>query len=220
MRMGQPVQSINFSERLLQHFNRSFRPEKPHGAIAEAYVQFIFSQIRGSVEQEPLLHGQRPDLIWKVAPGKPDTWEFIIEVLYGYETEQSILGLEEKVRKYDVESPQVYIVALVYDSGVDVERIKNDAGPTIHMTLAISNDHTLPKRERVRTTESSTPGAFDSGYAHGLMLIPFPPETSNPVQRSLALEMLTLNSEHRPHNVMDIFTLLMRDELDHKTLHL
>ncbi len=220
MRVGQPGQLINFSERLLQRFNRSYRPEKPKGSIAEAYVEFIFSRARGSIEREPLLRGQRPDLIWKVVPDEPNTWEFLIEVLYGYETEQSIRGLAEKVKKYDVAAPQVYVVALVYDCGVDVERIKHDAAFSINLALAISNDNTLPERERVKTTESFTPGAFDSGHAHGIMLIPFPPPTNNTVQWPLTFEVLTLNSEQKPHNVMDIFTLLLRDELEHKTLHL
>ena len=218
--MDQPGQSINFSDRLLHRFNRSHRPEKPKGAIAEAYVQFLFSQIRGSIEPEPPLDRQRPDLIWKVAPDEPETWEFLIEVLYGYETEQSIRGLTEKVEKYDADAPQVYVVALVYDSGVDVARIQNAAAFSINLTLAISNDCALPEWERTKTTESVTPGAFDSGNAQGILLIPFPPPTNHTGQRSHTLEVVTLNSAHKPHNIMDIFTHMLRNELEHKTLYL
>ena len=220
MHLSQANQSINLSERLLKRFNRSFRPERPNGAVAEAYVEFIFSQARGSTEPEPSLGGQHPDLIWRVAPNKPHTWEFLIEVLYGYETQQSIRGLTEKVDKYDAESPQVYVAALVYEVGVDIEQIKGAAGFTIHLALSFSNDDTLPEWERTKTTESFTPGAFDSGYAQGLLLVPFPPSENDEDKQSQTLEVLTLNSLHKPHNVMDLFAHMLKTDIENKTLHL
>ena len=101
------------------------RPHHSKGTIAEGFVGLLLKSCRGEIDPEPDFDGKKPDYEWVVAPEKPGSFRFVVEVVYGGEdTSTAVERVERKVRKYKpLEEHQYYVVALVYEEGADIQEV-------------------------------------------------------------------------------------------------
>ena len=180
-----------------------YRPHRPKGAIAEGFVGLLLKSCRGELDHEPDFDGKKPDYQWVVAPEKPGSFRFIVEVVYGGEdTSTAVERVECKVRKYKpLKEHQYYVVALVYEEGTDIREVASHcvAKLTINMAVNINTGD-------ITTETEESPQKYTKGNASLLWAIPFPAESTG---KSFALEMQTFEilSENAKHLYNDIFVL-------------
>ena len=151
-----------------------WRPAKAKGAIAEGLVGLILDACPGKVVREPDLTGKRPDYEWIVAPELPSSFRFLIEVVYLDSNDNSVKRVQDKVYKYrPVGEHQYYVVAAVYEEGLDIKEIRRPCMSKLSINLAIDTN-----TGESSTDESIIPQEYTTGYASMLWLISFPPNVS------------------------------------------
>ena len=179
----------------------SYRPEKPKGAIAEGYVGLILDSCSGQLNREPDFSGKRPDYEWTVAPQSPGSYRFIVEVVYLDSDESSVARVKCKVSKYKpLTDHQYYVVAAVYEEGLDISEIQRPCMPRVLIDLAIDT-HT----GKTRTNTRSITQEYTTGHASLLWLIPFPQNISEG-RDSQTMTIAQILSENARELPTEIFT--------------
>ena len=180
----------------------SYRPEKPKGAIAEGYVGLILDSCSGQLDQEPDFSGKHPDYEWTVAPQSPSSFRFIVEVTYLDSDDSSVARVKRKVDKYKpLGDHQYYVVAAVYEEGLDINEIQRPCMPGVVMNLAIDM-HTGKTKS---TNAGSIPQEYTTGHASVLWLIPFPQNISEG-RDSQTMTIAQILSENARELPAEIFT--------------
>ncbi len=153
----------------------AYRKEKPKGAIAEGYVGLILNSCSGQLDREPDFSGQRPDYEWTVKPELPSSYRFIVEVVYLGNNVRAVDLVKEKAHKYrPLAEHQYYVVAAVYEDGLDINEIQRPCMPSFQLSIGIDRQTGEP----LSTDTVPIPQEYTTGYASLLWLIPFPPELS------------------------------------------
>ena len=179
------------------------RPHHSKSTIAQGFVGLLLKSCRGEIDPGPDFDGKRPDYEWVVAPEKPGSFRFIVEVVYGGEdTSTAVERVERKVRKYKpLKEHQYYVVALVYEEGTDIREVASHcvAKLTINMAMNMNTGD-------ITTETEAIPQKYTKGNASLLWAIPFPAESTG---ESFALEMQTFEilSENTKPLSNDIFAL-------------
>ena len=179
------------------------RPHHTKSAIAEGFVGLLLKYCHGKLDREPDFHGKKPDYQWTMAPEKPGSYRFIVEVVYGGEdTSTAIARVKEKVYKYQpLENYQYYVVALVYEEDTDIQEVASHCMGKLEIKMAID----LNTGEITSETEV-IPQEYTKGNASLLWAIPFPADSTG---GTVTWEMQTIEimSENANHLHNDIFAL-------------
>ena len=180
-----------------------YRPHHSRSAIAEGFVGLLLKSCQGKLDHEPNFNGKKPDYEWTVAPEKPGSFRFIVEVVYGGEdTSTAVDRVERKVQKYQpLEEHQYYVVALVYEEGTDIQEVASHCMGKLKINMAMD----LNTGEITSETEI-IPEKYTKGNASLLWAIPFPANTTGGTVtwEMQTIEILSTNAKHL-HN--DIFVL-------------
>ncbi len=172
-----------------------YRKEKPKGAIAEGYVGLVLDSCSGQLDREPDFSGKRPDYEWTVKPELPSSYRFIVEVVYIGNDERAVDLVKGKAHKYQpLAEHQYYVVAAVYEDGLDIEEIQRPCMPRLQLGIGIN----VKTGETWSTDDGPIPQEYTTGYASLLWLIPFPPELSEGSlsQTMTIAEILSSNAKH------------------------
>ena len=157
----------------------------------------------GELDREPDFDGKRPDYEWTVAPEKPGSFRFIVEVVYGGEdTSTAVEQVERKVHKYPpLTEHQYYVVALVYEEGTDIQEVASHCMGKLKINMAMD----MNTGEITSETEV-IPQKYTKGNASLLWAIPFPADSTG---GTVTWEMQTIEimSENAKHLDNDIFAL-------------
>ena len=182
---------------------KSYRREREKGAIAEGYVGLILDDCSGKLDREPDFSGKRPDYEWTVAPQLPSSYRFIVEVTYLDSDNSSVDRVKRKVHKYrPLAEHQYFVVAAVYEEGLDISEIQRPCMPGVVMNLAV----VMHTGETSSTDAGIIPQEYTTGHASLLWLIPFPPNISEgSVSQTMTIaQILSENARELP---AEIFTL-------------
>ena len=181
---------------------KSYRREREKGAIAEGYVGLILDDCSGQLDREPDFSGRRPDYEWTVAPQLPSSYRFIVEVTYLDSDDSSVDRVKRKVHKYQpLAEHQYYVVAAVYEEGLDINEIQRPCMPGVVMNLAVD----MHTGETWPTDAGSIPQEYTTGHASLLWLITLPPNISEgSVSQTMTIaQILSENAKELP---AEIFT--------------
>ena len=188
-------------------------PGKPMGDIAQGYIGLILRACGGSLEPDPDLNGKTPDYKWTVAPDLESSRRFLVEVVYLSADKDNVAQVREKVNKYGpFRDGQHYVVAVVYDEGVDLEALERECGHEVHISLKLDTA-SASSPDDVSTDISSVPRAFANGYASGLWFVPFPVNRPTPTTLSVHTKLVTIQG-----SAVDIFGILLKERLADSTV--
>ena len=180
-----------------------YRKQRPKGAIAEGYVGLILDSCSGSLDREPDFSGRRPDYEWTVNPTLLSSYRFVVEVVYLDRDETAVDRVKRKAHKYrPLSEHQRYIVAAVYEEGLNVQEIQRPCMSSVNLNLGVD----VETGEIWSTAESGGPTEYTTGYASLLWLIPFPPESFGG-QLSQTMTVAEILSRNAKHLNAEIFTL-------------
>ena len=172
-----------------------YRPHHSKSAIAEGLVGLLLKHCHGELDREPDFDGKKPDYEWTVAPEKPSSFRFIIEVVYGGEdTATAVERVERKVHKYQpLTEHQYYVVALVYEEATDIQEVARHCMGELRINMAID----LNTREATTDTEV-IPQKYTKGNASLLWAIPFPADSTGGTAtwETQTMEILSENAKH------------------------
>ena len=181
---------------------KSYRREREKGAIAEGYVGLILDDCSGQLDREPDFSGKRPDYEWTVAPQLPSSYRFVVEVTYLDSDDSSVDRVKRKVHKYrPLAEHQHYVVAAVYEEGLDINEIQRPCMPGVMMNLAVD----MNTGEVSSTDGGIIPQEYTTGHASLLWLMPFPQDISEgSVSQTMTIaQILSENARELP---VEIFT--------------
>ena len=153
----------------------NFRPYRPKGAIAEGFVGLLLKSCKGKLDREPDFEGKKPDYEWTVAPEKPGSYRFIVEVVYGGEnTSTAVERVEHKVHKYQpLTEHQYYVVALVYEEGTNIQEVTRHCTGKLNISMAMDMN-----TGEITTETEVIPQKYTKGNASLLWAIPFPADST------------------------------------------
>ena len=184
----------------------NYRPYKPKGAIAEGFVGLLLKSCCGKLDREPDFNGKKPDYEWTVAPEKPGSFRFIVEVVYGGEdTYTAVDRVKGKVQKYQpLEEHQYYVVALVYEEGTEIKEVASHCMGKLQIKLAMDLD-----TGELTTETEVVPQEYTQGNASLLWAIPFPADSNGGTAswEMQTIEILSANAKHL-HNDIFVHNLL------------
>ena len=152
------------------------RPHHSKSTIAQGFVGLLLKSCRGEIYPEPDFDGKRPDYEWVVAPEKPGSFRFIVEVVYGggEDTSTAVERVERKVRKYKpLKEHQYYVVALVYEEGTDIQEVASHCIGQLKINMAMDMN-----TGDITTETEVIPQKYTKGNASLLWAIPFPVEST------------------------------------------
>ena len=179
------------------------RPHHSKSTIAEGFVGLLLKYCHGELDREPDFDGKRPDYEWTVAPEKPGSFRFIVEVVYGGEdTSTAVERVEHKVHKYPpLTEHQYYVVALVYEEGTDIQEVASHCMGKLKINMA-----TDMNTGEITSETEVIPQKYTKGNASLLWAIPFPADSTG---GTVTWEMQTIEimSENAKHLHNDIFAL-------------
>ena len=205
---------ISLYDRCLQ-WVKNQHPGKLKGDIAQGYIGFLLRACGGSLESDPDLNGKTPDYKWAVAPEREHSRRFLVEVVYLSADKDNVDQVLEKVNKYEPScDAQHYVVAVVYDEGVDLEALHRECGHEVLMSFELDLA-SASSPDDVAVEISSKPRAYANGYASGLWFVPFPENRPTPTTLSVETKFVTINSANAPRSDsgMTIFAMLLRERL-------
>ena len=188
---------------------KNWRCGKEKGAIAQGYIGFLLGACGGSLEPDPDLNGKTPDYEWTVAPELEHSRRFLVEVVYLSADKDNVVQVREKVNKYRPlrDAHQCYVVAVVYDEGVDLEALQRECGHEVLMSfeLDIASASSI---DDISVEISSIPRAYANGYASGLWFVPFPENRLTPMSLSVETKFVTIHGSG-----MTFFAMLLKERL-------
>ena len=179
----------------------NYRSYKQKGAIAEGFVGLLLKSCRGKLDREPDFNGKKPDYEWTVAPEKPGSFRFIVEVVYGGEdTCTAVERVEHKVQKYQpLEDHQYYVVALVYEEGTEIKKVASHCMGKLQIKMAMDLD------SGAFTTDTEVlPQRYTKGNASLLWAIPFPADSTGGAT-TWEMQTIEIMSENAKQLHIDIF---------------
>ena len=181
----------------------NYRQGKEKGAIAEGFVGLLLKDCHGELDHEPNFNGGTPDYEWTVAPEKPGSFRFIVEVVYcGRGTSRAVEQVKCKVHKYrQLAEHQYYVVALVYEEGTDTQEVASHCMGKLKINMAMD----MNTAELTSETEV-IPQEFTKGYASLLWAIPFPEDSTGGTE-TWEMQIIQILSENAKHLDNDIFAL-------------
>ncbi len=178
------MQQKTWGEYFLEHCPPApHRPEKKRAAICESQMEYILKQSGGEVigGEElritvPELQGNfsKPDFLLRSIPGFDSGVEFLVEVFYGKHINQVMGLMSKKVDKYTEIARNLsnipYVVAVVYEEGVDVNELIRQCANSFHAKIKMTiSPKTVDTTEEVTLTR----GTFSNNAAHLLLLCPY-----------------------------------------------
>ena len=203
---------ISLHDRCLE-WVKNQRPYKPNGDIAQGYIGFLLGACGGSLESDPDLNGKTPDYEWTVAPELEYSRRFLVEVVYLSADKDNVVQVLEKVNKYKpFPDAQRYVVAVVYDKGVDLKALQRECGHEVCMSFKL-DIVSASSLDDISVEISSVPQAYANGYASGLWFVPFPENRSTPTTLSVETKVVTIHGSD-----MTIFAMLLEERLADSTV--
>ena len=166
----------------------------------------MLKSCRGELDHEPDFGGKTPDYEWTVAPEKPGSFRFIVEVVYGgRDTFTAVERVKRKVHKYQpLKEHQYYVVALVYEEGTDIQEVASHCMGKlrINMTMDMNTGEITSETEVI-------PQEYTEGNASLLWAIPFPADSTGGTEtwEMQTIEIMSENAKHL-HNGIFKFNLL------------